>query len=255
MQKRLHEWEHEIWQCCPELGVVQCYDEIGSTMDAAPQLSPHLALEQFGVLVARSQLSGRGQHGSTWSEGSRGLYATWICRTALAPARLIGLSLVVGLAVKHVCAEFGAEVRLKWPNDVYSVAGAKLAGILIESSVWEGATQVGIGVGLNIEHAPVTEQLTTDLLALTQRKISAPQVAGLLSSALMRYWSRFQQGGFSAFREEWTQSAFGLGRGVRLHTANAVQQGEFIGISEDGCLRVLIENREHLFASGHLRFL
>jgi BirA family biotin operon repressor/biotin-[acetyl-CoA-carboxylase] ligase len=57
----------------------------------------------------------------------------------------------VALAGRDACqAVAGAEVQIKWPNDLLAPAGGKLAGILAV----EAAGGLVVGMGLNVHGAP-----------------------------------------------------------------------------------------------------
>src|SRR5207253_4097126 len=90
--------------------------------------------ESASVRVAYRQTAGRGRHGRPW-QGQAGLTFSVALPLPLAPARLSGLSLAVGLALAEALAACDARlaqaITLKWPNDL-QVDGRKLAGILIE---------------------------------------------------------------------------------------------------------------------------
>jgi BirA family biotin operon repressor/biotin-[acetyl-CoA-carboxylase] ligase len=155
------------------------YDEVTSTLDVAHDLARQG--EEAGTLVvARSQVAGRGRMGRSWrSEPGAGLWLTLIERPS-DPAALDVLSLRVGLALAPVLDAFtDAPVRLKWPNDLY-VDDRKLAGILIEARWREGHPEwVAIGVGINLR-PPASEPRAIGLRA----GVSRDDVLALVGPAL-----------------------------------------------------------------------
>ncbi len=103
------------------------------------------------VVIADSQLAGRGRTGKRWSSPPRGIWMTIVERPADSSA-LDVLSLRVGLAAAEVLDAYAAEpVRLKWPNDLY-VDDCKLGGVLVEAR-WRGdrLDWVAIGIGVNVQ--------------------------------------------------------------------------------------------------------
>lgn len=140
------------------------FESLGSTSDQAAALLPTEALP-FAVL-ARQQSQGRGRSGKSWASPEGGLYATLALdgKSLGATARGI-LPLAVACTVaRWIEAQFGLRVTIKWPNDLL-FAGAKLGGILCESSVHGSEWgPILIGVGLNLQAAPrVAEQASTSL--------------------------------------------------------------------------------------------
>ena len=71
-----------------------------------------------------------------------------VCERASAH-RIPLITLVAGLSARRV---LGDEVLLKWPNDVVSSAGDKVAGLLAERT--DGLVVVGLGVNLYWPDAP-----------------------------------------------------------------------------------------------------
>ena len=125
------------------------------------------------MLIAEHQTAGRGRQGRKWSASPRAQVTMSVgVRVADIPASAWGwLSLVTGVAVVDTVAPLvegtGADVGLKWPNDVLagpSGSHGKLAGILAEVT----RPVVVIGLGLNVTQAPgeVDEPGATSLLDL-----------------------------------------------------------------------------------------
>jgi BirA family biotin operon repressor/biotin-[acetyl-CoA-carboxylase] ligase len=139
---------------------LQHFDQIASTnaqmLDWAARDAPERA-PQRALICAEWQSQGRGRRGRDWYAGlGGGLMFSFLWRSTRPAAQLSGLSLAVGVALVEGLREFGlAGARVKWPNDI-QVAGAKLAGVLIElasdklaSDVLAPSTAV-IGIGLNV---------------------------------------------------------------------------------------------------------
>src|SRR5690606_30823752 len=111
--------------------------------------------------IAREQTAGRGRRGNTWlAEPGESLLISVLHRYRGETERLLGLSLVVGLAVRDAVQEClnstnrtsssSVRAQVKWPNDVL-VSGKKIAGVLVETRT-VGEREIGIvmGVGLNL---------------------------------------------------------------------------------------------------------
>ncbi len=134
-----------------QLGVarVVVFDEVDSTMDVAHRLAMAGAAPGT-VVVADAQTAGRGRSGRRWvSPPGAGIWCTLIERPN-DPRAVDVLSLRVGLQAAHALDRFaGAEVGLKWPNDLY-LHGAKLGGVLVEGRWRDGRLDwVAVGIGVN----------------------------------------------------------------------------------------------------------
>ncbi len=131
-------------------GSVICFDEVESTNDVAFD-SARSGADGLAVL-AESQRRGRGRLGRTWlsSSGANVLISVLLIGRASPPAPE-PLTIAAGLAASEALDAFGAESRLKWPNDVL-LDGAKAAGVMVE--IRGRAAVVGFGVNVNAAPPP-----------------------------------------------------------------------------------------------------
>ncbi|MGH8958453.1 MAG: biotin--[acetyl-CoA-carboxylase] ligase, partial [Acidimicrobiia bacterium] len=113
------------------------FDEVTSTQDVARSIFK----ERPVVVIASRQTAGRGRGGSDWLTAPRALAVTAAFDTEWSPHWSVA-SLVAGLAAASV---LGAEIGLKWPNDLL-LADRKVGGILVE--VTDRTVAVGCGVNL-----------------------------------------------------------------------------------------------------------
>jgi BirA family biotin operon repressor/biotin-[acetyl-CoA-carboxylase] ligase len=226
------------------------FDQLASTnalmlewaLADAAQRAPHRSL-----VSTEWQSQGRGRRGRDWHAGlGGGLMFSFLWRSGRPAAQLSGLSLAVGVALVKALRAMGlAQAQVKWPNDI-QVAGAKLAGVLIELAVDRQASDVlgpssaVIGVGLNVAGGEVLSgqvgQAVTDLqahLGLVDRNEVLFGLIAMLDADL----ARFERDGFAAFYDEWHAFHAHQNQPVCLQTA----QGEVIsgvarGVDAQGAL-------------------
>ncbi len=103
------------------------------------------------VLVAETQTAGRGRLDRSWqSQPGAALTFSVLLRPARVPPAIRGwLPLLTGVAVASaLLTSTGADVSLKWPNDVLGAPErcGKLAGILAE----QAGDAIVVGIGLNV---------------------------------------------------------------------------------------------------------
>ncbi len=140
----------------------------GSTNDDAREIvAKHLPSLESGVaiVVAEAQTSGRGRGSNVWFS-PRDSIALTITAPGLQVSRLSVLPLGVGAAVAGALRHLGAPADVKWPNDVL-IGGLKVCGILCESSLLSGRARVFVGIGINVESAPVDPQVAPNAAALS----------------------------------------------------------------------------------------
>lgn len=97
-------------------------------------------------MTARRQESGRGRTGAGWIHAPRAVAASLALEVPWPADRIGPLPLVAGMAMRSALGSVGANALLKWPNDLMNEAGAKVGGVLSESS--GGVVVIGVGVNL-----------------------------------------------------------------------------------------------------------
>ena len=145
----------------PDITLVE---ETGSTnADLAAAIRGGEGWAEGKWLVARRQTAGRGRQGRAWFDGAGNFMGSTVVAVGESGPPPASLSFVAALAVRDAAVAAlgeGADLALKWPNDVL-LSGGKLSGILLE--MVRGAIVVGIGV--NIAHAPQLPDRKTAALA------------------------------------------------------------------------------------------
>jgi BirA family biotin operon repressor/biotin-[acetyl-CoA-carboxylase] ligase len=202
-------------------------------------------------IAARHQTAGRGRRGRAWESAQGNLAATLLTTTSKGAAEAAQLSFVAALAVRELAVSFVPEalVRLKWPNDVL-VAGAKAAGILIESGRRDdGELWLAIGVGVNLSSAPKgLDYLATALavhLGPTAGRAPTPDEAlTILSDAFERWLGVWERRGFEPVRQEWTRCALGLGERCVARLGARQIEGVALEMDADGALVLRLDSGE-----------
>lgn len=204
-------------------------------------------------ITAAEQSDGRGRGGRMWLSPPGNLYATLLLSEPCAPAQAPQLAFVAALAlhdaVAHRAPAQASGLALKWPNDLL-LAGAKLAGILIES---ENAPvfSLAVGIGVNcVSHPGDTAYPATDLAA-TGASVTPEMLFAALAGAMQRRLTQWARGeGFAAIRADWLTRAFGLGRDISVRLPDREFSGRFDGLDELGRLLVTRAGRQTAVTAG-----
>lgn len=236
---------------------LDAHETVGSTNEVALR---HARAGDPGNLwvVSDMQENGRGRRGRVWATPRGNLAATLLLRLDGELRHAATLGFVAGLALAdaldavapHRRVSIGLDgagdgrnrFELKWPNDVLA-SGAKLAGILLESTLLDqGRMAVAVGIGVNVVAYP--QDLPYPATSL--RALGAGCDAETLFVALSDAWSvnvRLWNGGrgLSAIRERWLARATGLGGQVAVNVEGRVVRGVFETIDED-CRFVIRED-------------
>lgn len=155
-------------------------DGVDSTNSYAADCLRQNKQQEGTVICSFNQTHGRGQRGNTWlSEPNKNVAFSVILHPVfLAPTRQFLLTQAISLAVSDLMTELLSEaqffprnvIQIKWPNDIY-VNGKKIAGILIENTLFEGHIKSSIvGVGINCNQLLFAKDLNAVSLAMLMGK-------------------------------------------------------------------------------------
>ncbi len=193
-------------------------------------------------ITARLQTAGRGRSGRTWSTPSGNLAATLLFAPGSALVHLPELALVAGVAVHQTVVDaLGRQgephIRLKWPNDVL-IRGAKVSGILIETTTIGGQLLAAVGIGINVVSAPeLPDRAVTWLAAQSGIQADFDRLSATLARSLHAEIETWAGGrNFAAVRERWLARSVGLGQVISVNTGKGGEEGRFAGLDADGGL-------------------
>lgn len=192
-------------------------------------------------ITASVQTRGRGRSGRAWASAGDSLAATLLFAPGCPITALPQLSLVSGVAAHDAIAsalppQTRAECRLKWPNDVL-IAGAKVSGILVESTILAGVPVVAIGTGINVRRLPSLDDRPVTALAAHGATTNVAAVSHALAHALASWLGIWAAGtGFAAIREAWLGRAGPAGELMTVNADGERVSGRFVDLDADGSL-------------------
>lgn len=121
-------------------------EEIDSTNDEARCLVKS-GEKEGTVVVAASQVKGRGRFDRRWISPPGGIYLSIILKPYISSSKLPILTLLSAVAaVRTIRGITKLDASVKWPNDI-EISGKKIGGILCEAV--KNTIIIGIGVNLN----------------------------------------------------------------------------------------------------------
>ena len=216
--------------------------QVGSTQDdlrrwAADPADP----APFGaVVLAESQRAGRGRRGRAWLHPSgqdvngagqhlpgTGLTFSVLLRPTSLPSLPL-LPLAAGVALRDACRAClppdAPQPGLKWPNDLLTPGGLKLAGVLLEADLrGEEVRRAVLGIGLNVSAAPPGAAALTDLAP--GWSVSRAE----LLARILRELEHWQGAAPAQVLDAWRSGNLTLGRAVRVQTPS----GAVTGVAHD----------------------
>jgi BirA family transcriptional regulator, biotin operon repressor / biotin---[acetyl-CoA-carboxylase] ligase len=221
-------------------------DEVTPSTNATAQEMAEAGEPEWTLVAAGHQTEGRGRLGRAWSDvPDAALLFSFVLRPDLPPARPGLLSLLAGATTT------GRRVACKWPNDLLLHDGPKVGGILLESSVADGAVRyVVVGIGVNLE-APEDQPEAGGIGPVPLRT--------LLEAFMVRFAPVYTVTDASfpqRVRNEWLPRSATIGQVVRAGTVDGREvTGRAVGIDDFGSLLLSTDEGEARVGFGEVEHL
>lgn len=197
------------------------------------------------VVVAERQTAGRGRRGRAWDTPQDTLVFSVLLCAPLTLPDLALMPLAAGVAVHEACRTGG----LKWPNDLLTLDGRKLAGILLEADLrGEEARRAVLGIGVNVGSAPPGAAHLHE----TQPGLTRAELLGRLLGALEHWLVQPAEDVLSA----WRAASLTLGQAVHVNTPRGTVQGTAIDLDTHGNLQVQDpDGQVHTISAGDVQLI
>jgi len=232
-------------------------------MQSLPSSNDHLLAQtmtegKMRVCVTEAQDAGRGRRGNDWQSAAyRNIMLSVSWSFSNWPETITGLGLAVAQsAVELLNAEYGLDVKIKWPNDLM-VGNDKLGGILIdvvgESS---GACNVVIGLGLNV-HQPDWSATNSDYQWQDLKSLGIELDRSILIGQIVAAWLamliEFEKTGFAPLTDRWNKLSSYAGKRIRVGEHNDHIKGKMLGVDSVGALLVEDDDgKTHRFSESNV---
>ena len=235
----------------PLARVAEVHGTLASTQDRARELaragSPHGALVVAGV-----QTGGRGRLRRAWGSPEGGLWMSLVLRPDLEAAAAPRVTQTAAVAVAKALREMGANVGIKWPNDLLvEPGGRKICGILAESSL----RAAGPGEASYVDHAILGVGLNANFdskdLGVSDREVATlrselgydADPLDLLRRILRNLHAEMERiHDFAGVLDDWRALSLTLGRHVSVRRSGEVLEGLTVEISAEGALLLETED-------------
>jgi biotin---protein ligase len=224
-----------------KVGQSLAYVEVTTSTQTVLDKNPTLlkSLPAGFVIVATSQLNGRGRAGNAWISPRGSLAFSFLVRLPRTLSfRLVFVQYLVSLAVVEAIRTYDAgwedvNVSIKWPNDVYgkprhSDRWEKIGGIIINSTFVEEDFILVIGCGINTTNP----HPTTSLLNIIPERLHPPTHERLLAKILTTFsnmYDEFLRSGFREFENTYYQRWLHQGQIVSIE--HGMARGRIRGVN------------------------
>ncbi len=215
------------------------------------------------LFTTQNQTSGRGRLGRIWESNQDALAFSLGLRLPQAVVMGMGLSLVVGISIAESLNKHGANVQIKWPNDLVvstlphvhttEVVGyRKLGGILIETVAIDASWRyIVIGVGINIttqDFGDITDNQPvglSDALPMANAAWALQKIAPDLVKEVLKFAEKVSITAtpWRAFQQRFANLDALLGKAIQTTntTTQVTQSGIGCGTNAQGALQMDVD--------------
>jgi len=243
------------------LGSISFQQTVASTNDIAAAWALE-EKEDFSLVIAETQTSGRGRSGRTWISvpGASLTFSLLLRPLSSDPESIVNKYTALGaLAICQTLQKrYHLSPQIKWPNDVL-LEGKKCCGILSEA-IYRGEELEGIvlGVGINIQSHAVPHARELDFPAGYIEEFSSEPIDRLLllKSILINILTLRDILHTEEFIRSWEQYLAYRGQQVEIISpaGELFQHGSVMGIDSLGRLKIQPDDGEIEFIEyGQIR--
>tara|TARA_B100000459_G_scaffold119389_1_gene72049 strand:- start:7483 stop:8814 length:1332 start_codon:yes stop_codon:yes gene_type:complete len=213
--------------------------------DSAMDRAIHLPDKGWQRLIVGDQLSGRGRRGSRWESVPGDLLASWKINREPSEISTPGiLQIGIGAAISD-----SLSCELKWPNDLISIRGEKIGGIMIEANSSNPGFRIGIGINSS---SRVVNGISCLGWSDTIGDISLEEVFRVVDSRVSGILEGLEMvpdlDQSSLEISGWKALSVSLSRGVVAEIEN--ERVRIIGLDKDGFLCLEVDGREVLVSDA-----
>ncbi|MDI9482902.1 MAG: biotin--[acetyl-CoA-carboxylase] ligase [Bacillota bacterium] len=235
-------------------------DEIDSTNNELKRLAANGAAEGT-VVVAETQLSGRGRRGRAWnSKPNLGIYMSVLLKPDIAPENVQVITLAASSAVCNAIMPFiDIKPGIKWPNDIL-IENRKVCGILTEMTAEpEKIHSVVVGIGINVNHEEddfcgELKNTAASLRCFSKSDISRSMLtARVLEEFEKLYLDFIKNKSTDRFLNIWRSFSVTIGYDIIIYQGDKTIKAKALDVMDNGCLLVQTQDGgRQLISSGEV---
>jgi len=222
----------------------QHFKEISSTQD---YLRNFELLEGDILISCDHQTNGVGQYDRAWHQYDGGLCFSF----TLDPSEVLSLSsLEISILIcKYFKETYKTDLKVKWPNDLFTDKGDKCGGILIHHSSSKKSLIVGIGLNyfqgvINKDFKFKNGSIFPDEFSYHSKDEAFKIYNFILNNRIL----------YKYIPKMWKEFCIHLNKFVKVTDNQTEIEGEFTDIGEHGEAIVQTNNGVKKFYSGSLKF-
>jgi len=217
---------------------------INSTNSFLKDMVVNSTVEDFTVIVAEKQTSGRGQMNTKWvsEDGKNLIVSVFVSFSDLQVTNQKYLNYAISLSVFEAVNSYDLpKLSVKWPNDILSETD-KIAGVLIENSLQRSkikSTIIGIGLNVNQDVFPSELINASSLKKKINKEFNLDEVLTAVLDKLQLNISLLRNEEFEVLEEKYLSVLYKKNTPSMFKTdQNVFFMGKILGVSPEGKLQI-----------------
>ena len=212
------------------------------------------------VIMAESQVAGRGQQQNKWysTTGESLTFSILLKPSFLQLNQQFFLTQLVSISVYETLLPLvGNELKIKWPNDIY-IGNRKLGGILIENQVQGSAIKnsvIGIGLNINQAHFPDWVPNPISLKQILQTDYDLKALMFEICGYIEQWYIKLKQGDSSQLSQAYLAALYRLNKSSKFKVQDIIVEGTIRGVRADGLLEVQHEQNTTAYNLKEIQFI
>lgn len=222
-------------------------DATPSTNDFLKALLTKQYVENFTVVIAENQTSGRGQMGAVWeAESGKNLTFSVLIRDLLIEIHAIfHLNVLIAVSLTEVLEQLEIKnLAIKWPNDILA-GNKKIGGILIENSLKSNGEIISVvGIGLNVNQKNFGNlPKASSLAVILNQEFDIEVILRSIVENLKRNIALLQHKDYDLLWSKYTQKLFKKGVPMPFEDNEGDRfMGIIQGVTANGKLEVMLDD-------------
>ena len=227
------------------------FEECDNTNLRATEIQKNGEMRDF-IAIAASQSAGRGRFERKWQdEAGKSICLSAMLNVSQINAKSLGcFGILAGIEICLALREYcGADLKLKWPNDIYW-NGKKLAGMIASLNV--GATdkkKLLFGIGINFAPIDVCEGVECAALSeCATKRTEINECAAIVWLAVFKTLARLVDGELAEMPHEFSEIDYLCEKRVSIDCAGKILRGKAEGVDAEG--RLILRAGEEILLAG-----
>lgn len=218
------------------------FEELESTNKTAFLMAENNQISNYEIVLANQQYGGKGRNSRSWNSPKGNLYFSLVLKPQLEIAKIPQISFVAITALRLAIAKLAdkLDIKNKWPNDLL-INQKKVAGLLLESKFRQNNCEfIIVGIGLNTDSNPDNTIFPATNFKNCGIILEKQKALEIFLDEFEKLYQNYLTYGFKGIRNLWLESAYLLGKEIKVKNGKEELCGVFEDLDFDGNLQLKV---------------